>query len=359
MVVTFLVGNGFDISCGLNTSYRSFYDWYLQQPSSSDPIRELKKSICNEYENWADFEIGLARYTKNFTIDTVDDFFEIYEDARKNIINFIRIQTENVDLNAISDKQFMDFKSGLISFYDELPPTENRLISNLLNHDNELVFRFISYNYSSILNNIISRVVKIPSASEMLNLSSRVKIEINPNIVNLHGTINEYPIIGVSEDLYIDNKEILNAPVFRDIMIKPESVNAVRQLWYEEATKQIERSNIMCVFGMSLGESDSLWWEKVMEQVLSSSYNHLIIFSYTDNPPSSTSIYDTLTRQNEIKEKMIGYTALSSQEVSKIKERIHIVFNTKRVLNISVPRKKLPVSNSTLKTPISKIKPLF
>lgn len=115
----------------------------------------------------------------------------------------------------------------------------------------------------------------------------------------------------------------------------------------------------MCVFGMSLGESDSLWWEKVMEQVLSSSYNHLIIFSYTDNPPSSTSIYDTLTRQNEIKEKMIGYTALSSQEVSKIKERIHIVFNTKRVLNISVPRKKLPVSNSTLKTPISKIKPLF
>ena len=237
MVVTFLVGNGFDISCGLNTSYRSFYDWYLQQPSSSDPIRELKKSICNEYENWADFEIGLARYTKNFTIDTVDDFFEIYEDARKNIINFIRIQTENVDLNAISDKQFMDFKRGLISFYDELPPTENRLISNLLNHDNELVFRFISYNYSSILNNIISRVVKIPSASEMLNLSSRVKIEINPNIVNLHGTINEYPIIGVSEDLYIDNKEILNAPVFRDIMIKPESVNAVRQLWYEEATK--------------------------------------------------------------------------------------------------------------------------
>ena len=31
MQITFLVGNGFDITAGLDTSYSAFYKWYCQQ----------------------------------------------------------------------------------------------------------------------------------------------------------------------------------------------------------------------------------------------------------------------------------------------------------------------------------------
>ncbi|SEK24825.1 Bacteriophage abortive infection AbiH [Ruminococcus sp. YRD2003] len=359
MVVTFLVGNGFDISCGLNTSYRSFYDWYLQQPSSSDPIRELKKSICNEYENWADFEIGLARYTRNFTIDTVDDFFEIYEDARNNIIKFIQVQTENVDLNAISDKQLLDFKNSLITFYAELPPVERMEIDNSF-RGQKIEYSFISFNYTFILNEIVDKVSKIKPASEMINMASSKSSFINPNVINLHGTLKQFPIVGVTEDIYVPNKEILKAPFFRDLMIKPDSVDAVSQIWYEEAKKRIEESNIICIFGMSLGNSDSMWWERIMTHLSSSPKNHLIIFNYDDNPPSGTSIYKTLISNDDLKNRMIDYTALSSQDIPKIKRQIHIIYNTKKVLQLSIPKKMvLPVSEELLKTPISKVKPLF
>ena len=63
MNITFLVGNGFDMSLGIDTSYRGFYQWYCEQPSNSDHIEKFKEHIKNDIEgdgeNWADFEMGL------------------------------------------------------------------------------------------------------------------------------------------------------------------------------------------------------------------------------------------------------------------------------------------------------------
>ena len=43
MYITFLVGNGFDIASGLDTSYAAFYNWYCNQPNTSPSVGELKK----------------------------------------------------------------------------------------------------------------------------------------------------------------------------------------------------------------------------------------------------------------------------------------------------------------------------
>ena len=34
MRITFLIGNGFDISCGIRSSYGDFYKWYCKQDKS-------------------------------------------------------------------------------------------------------------------------------------------------------------------------------------------------------------------------------------------------------------------------------------------------------------------------------------
>lgn len=53
MNIVFLIGNGFDISLGLKTSYRDFAKYYVQKPSSHPSIEKLKKEIeeCLKEEN--------------------------------------------------------------------------------------------------------------------------------------------------------------------------------------------------------------------------------------------------------------------------------------------------------------------
>ena len=45
MNITFLVGNGFDLSAGLRTAYRDFYDWYCAQPSGNLDIQMFKTAF--------------------------------------------------------------------------------------------------------------------------------------------------------------------------------------------------------------------------------------------------------------------------------------------------------------------------
>ena len=72
MRITFFVGNGFDISCGIHSSYSQFYEWYCKQEKSElDHVNLFRNTIDEDIKagkkNWADFEEALGQYTKNFT----------------------------------------------------------------------------------------------------------------------------------------------------------------------------------------------------------------------------------------------------------------------------------------------------
>ena len=83
MGVTFLIGNGFDLNLGMKTRYTDMYDSYIKSESKSTVIYKFKKDLQkeehNHYQNWSDFEMGMAKYAKNFNnenelIECVSDF---------------------------------------------------------------------------------------------------------------------------------------------------------------------------------------------------------------------------------------------------------------------------------------------
>ena len=100
MKITFMVGNGFDIGLGIESSYIAFYNWYCKRPSEEEHIQMFKKDIMNDMsrdipddeKTWADFELGLGKYTAKFTKDTVDKFIECYGDAQENIAAYLKEQ---------------------------------------------------------------------------------------------------------------------------------------------------------------------------------------------------------------------------------------------------------------------------
>ena len=346
MQITFLVGNGFDMASGIDTSYGAFYKWYCDQPSEKEHINTFKKEIKDDIKkggkNWADFELGLGQYTKRFTVEKATDFLECYEDAHEMIIKFLEEQKSKFDLDGITEDDFAAFRNGLINFYQDLNPQEINTFNSILEADkgNNITINFLSFNYTNTLNRIINELSKSSLKQWNANNSIR-KMEVNKKIIHMHGTSTEYPILGVDNASQIANQDLLSIPNFAEIMIKPQSVNAIGQLWHNEAQATISKSTIIGVFGMSLGESDAKWWTTIIKWLKENAARHLIVYWYTKNPPNGISVFRKLEETKKAKDTLYKYFDLSPSDIKNIESRIHIAINTKNVLNINLRTKSI------------------
>ena len=48
MNVTFLIGNGFDLACGMKTRYSDVYERYIKTPSATPIIEQFKDDLIKE-----------------------------------------------------------------------------------------------------------------------------------------------------------------------------------------------------------------------------------------------------------------------------------------------------------------------
>lgn len=356
MLITFLVGNGFDIAAGINTSYKSFYKWYCDQPSASDIIKEFKREIEEDIDNggetWADFEIGLGQYTARIPCGLEEEFFECYEDAHDKIIEYIKQEKCQFDFSSIESEMKL-FGDGLLKFYQELPPKERQVILSLLENNkssSDTRLQFISFNYTDVLDQCVYTLAKTPLQSWTRGNVTRT-FAVVPSVVHTHGTLDEYPILGVNDVSQIANPNLLSIPQFSEIMIKPESVDSIGQLWHESASRIITDSNIVCIYGMSLGNSDAIWWKKLIAWLMDNPTRHLIIYWYTDLLQNNISILKRNREIAKVKDKFISFfdspvlgSPISIDIAEAIQDRIHVIPNTKRVLKISL--KKTAFANS-------------
>ena len=86
MNVTFLIGNGFDLACGMKTSYPDVYEEYIKTSSPTIVIENFKQDLIKEktqekWGNWSDFEMGMAKYARNFSNEK--DFIECIADFKR------------------------------------------------------------------------------------------------------------------------------------------------------------------------------------------------------------------------------------------------------------------------------------
>ena len=132
MNITFFIGNGFDRSAGLDTSYDGFYKWYINQPSSSHSVRQFKEEIsryvtAQKTDNmirtlWADFESGLGQYTDQFTIETAPNFLEAYEDAHESLCSYLEEEQAKFNIQGVDSSTISQLRDTFRNFYGDLKP---------------------------------------------------------------------------------------------------------------------------------------------------------------------------------------------------------------------------------------------
>lgn len=345
MNITFLVGNGFDISAGIDTSYVSFYKWYQKQPSATECIKDFKENIltdiANGGKNWADFEMGLGKYTAHFTLENIDDFFECYEDAHTHMMQYLQERRNAFDSRFLLDNELNALKTGVRDFYAELSPQENTLFREMLEayvSENKII-NFVSFNYTNILDLCVERLAKEPLQTWTYGGGVR-RFIVNSNVIHVHGNTTKYPILGVNDESQIANKELLADPHFCEIMLKPRSVDTIGEFWHRDTEKRVAESSIICVWGMSLGESDTKWWEKILSWLRGDSSRQLIIFWHTVEEVGTLSILKHSRAIETAKNNILKYSKLPAEETQKLASRIHIITNTDKVLRISLKERE-------------------
>ena len=95
MNITFLVGNGFDLACGLKTKYTDVYEKYCVTESSNENIENFKKNILKDgYKNWTDFEMALPRFGKE--LNDFDKFSECLHDFAQFLEEYLEEEEKKI-----------------------------------------------------------------------------------------------------------------------------------------------------------------------------------------------------------------------------------------------------------------------
>lgn len=350
MDITFLVGNGFDLSLGYRTAYDNFYryyDWASKDPVHQEAIDSLKASIKRDIEknkklkkesNWVDFEIGLGIFTKEFN-GSVDEFIAVYNDAVKHLCKYLEsVERKGIAFNCIKESEWDEIRKNLCYFFMELENYNERSFFVKLKQitqgaGSSATFHFVSFNYTNFLDKCVEKLAQKPLETWSRGPEKHQHV-VDPEVYHVHGTINDFPVVGVSDEEQILKPEFRTNNQLRTIMIKPNEITEFDPTRANEMNNIIQKSSIICLWGSSLGASDKHWWIKINEWLKNDTNRHIFIFKHTDSPPPRL-ITESIQRKIDEANHLLCYSDYSDEEKQGLMDRIHVIYNTEKVLVFS------------------------
>ena len=268
MDVTFLIGNGFDLGIGLKTGYKDFYDVYCQSKSSdSEMLQHFKSDILKEPETWADFESAFGEYASR--CKDAEDYMQLFEDFIRQFSIYLENEESTFD-DEKTEEILHGMKRALSSYYDIRPADKDAVVPFIKSYK---TFNFISFNYTCCLDKCIETVKSTP------NSLSSINGEIG-EIVHVHGYTDRDLIMGVNDASQIENDEFKQDVTVLNELVKPRQNEIIKMNYDYRATQIIKGSRIICIYGMSIGETDQKWWKLIMQWLQMDRNNHLIVLRH-------------------------------------------------------------------------------
>lgn len=222
----FIVGNGFDLAAGYETSYRHYYQsaYFEKLKKNNNPI-SLYLDKKNEQRNkWADLEQELYNYVQEGGFkDSEEAFHNHFNELRQSLYQFIHFAS--ISHNQSFPNSSLSLQMFLRSIYDE---------------DNAT--KFISFNYTSIFDVMLQEVSKTTPPIQHVHGSLDMSFSANPHIV-----------LGIDESMQV--------PEEVDFLYKSND-DDYNNFAFLDAIKDARR---IIIFGCSMGESDRWYFEQIFQ----------------------------------------------------------------------------------------------
>lgn len=222
-------------------------------------------------------------------------------------------------MNQLSKKE----KADMMDVYSSFPETRN--------------FRFVNFNYTDTLEQVVNQIDGNTSIATS-SVSGRRYDNFLRNIIYVHRKLNNGMFLGVNDETQ------MNSEIFSDIeksfLIKPSANEAFRDNTNEEVEDVINESNIIIIYGMSLGETDEKCWKLICKWLEKKTENRLIIYVHDETFLQSNPLF-YLQKRRDFEDLFIEYSydlndEEAQEKISELREKIYLISNSESDFNFSL-----------------------
>ena len=327
MNITFLIGNGFDRNLGLATAYSDFIKEYKKVEGTTETLQKFNKHIKENEEMWSVAEIALGKFTEEFEMGDAEKFSECHADLCESLATYLKKQEERIDYKFSKEKIEKAF-SKINEIIKSFPVEEYANIYELYKKkQNEYIkFNFITFNYTQTVDKCIEILRQTPGILGSHTFKNEKLTHILGDIIHIHGTVDKEMIFGVNDDTQISKNEIFDCEdgdLYKGLLIKQTANASYLENTDSKGARVIDESHIIYVYGMSIGQTDKLWWDRICKWLNASGERHLIVYKYEAPAKGVFPIKYQLFERRSRKE-ITSYCDLDINAKTNIEKRIHI-----------------------------------
>lgn len=324
MNVVYLIGNGFDLNLGMRTKWEHFYA-YLDSCHAvlSPSIENLMSTVKTEKnkQNWSDFERELGKYLG--TLEDIDEAVQLHDELIEHLQKYLEIEESIYIFDKGSrERLFQYLKNPQESGF--LPNERKEFERHILERPNVVWnIKLITFNYTSSIERIINGYApRMSIGGNMRGSNTGLEME------HVHGFTNNRMILGVNDISQIFNENFHNESRIIDRYIKSDC-NSTYGLGHADKCKEwISDANLICVFGLSFGETDKKWWNEIGDALCRNC--NVILFEHNLKTFNKNQGPQLKEQKNILKDKFLSKVNLNLDADFKkaVKEKIFVSYNT-------------------------------
>lgn len=315
MHVTYLIGNGFDLACGLKTRYVDAYAEYCVSPSQDINITIFKRDILQDnYKNWTDFEMALPRLGR--MSGTFKEFSECVSDFTLFLGDYLKNEENKIIVDSHKDKLSNQIEQYIYHFYNYCLQNSREKLKSLIETSSENVtYHFITYNYTDTLEKCLTTLRNRVGKSSGSSCVYQYK-----DPIHIHGSLEEGIILGLDNEELYKRIPCPNMGSLKNLIDKVY-INSRYSNITNQALEVLKQSQMIVIFGWSMGDSDSFWVENLKKLFSSSGNLQLVYVPYYAEPLNRRLRHELLDREDEQKEFIKNKLSIPESNM----DRVHII----------------------------------
>ena len=334
MNVLYLIGNGFDLRLGLPTRYADFLEFYKGQTPQLDDGRSQREEAIKKYkerffaemaeregrgeEQWKDLEIALGEFTTAFG-DDADGFCDFYEDMNRSLEAYL----SQCDSFEPTPEEVEKFREDLTYPYRYFKPREEKELRTLTIAQAWYI-DVISFNYTLSFECFCQDALLVGERYYPEGYSGHPVIY--QGVKHVHGSLGEGGILlGVDHGDQIGSEQCRQCDDVADLLLKPQANEGRGTLVDEECLSLIAGADVICLFGLSLGPTDQMWWTAIKKRFLDNPEVILLYFHY--DPAADSTLKFDRRKERRARQHLIKALGLEGNQ-KEYDARIFVAINS-------------------------------
>ena len=177
----------------------------------------------------------------------------------------------------------------------------------------------------------------------MLGVEGAITYHYDGCIHIYHSLSSQDIILGVDNTDQIVNKELAKEENIGNILIKPQTNRVLGTLVDRECKEVIGKSDLLSIYGVSLGETDNTWWKEIGKRIKGDLDVKVLYFPY-EKDLAQMAVIQSPTLRTKYKRELMDALGIEQSNYKNYENRMFVNFSNtpgKRNIFTNIKRENL------------------